>query len=88
MINLKMKKKRIVITVAAVAWLCCMPITGATLWFACTAIASAVVSLYYCAVGFFWSWFGELVIKCGGNGQLSSIERRVLKLGRQLLKDM
>jgi len=82
------KKRNVLIAIVAVTWLCCMPITGVTLWFACTAILSALVSLYYCAVGFFWSWFGELVIKSGGNGQLSSIERRVLKLGRQLLKDM
>jgi len=76
MINLKMGKKRIVIAALAVAWLCCMPITGVTLWFACTAILSALVSLFFGVYGFICCWAADLLYK--DKEELTSIERKVI----------
>jgi len=78
MINLKMKKKRIVITVAAVAWLACMPITGVTLWFACTAIASALVSLVSWIYGFILISAASALYK--GKNELNAFDRMTLRI--------
>jgi len=53
-----------------------MPITGVTLWFACTAIASALVSLFFGVYGFICCWAADLLYK--DKEELTSIERKVI----------